>query len=192
MPLVGHPFCARCGAPTAFGVYGCGECSNRDFGFDGARASLRYEGVGKELVHTLKYKGYAPVVEKVIAPLMANVLDGNERFDLVVPVPLHRTRLAKRGFNQAKLMARGVAKRISAPVLDKLKVVRRTRDQVELSAEARRTNVTGAYASRGPVAGKVLLVDDVFTTGATLSECAEVLRKAGAGEVQALTLCRTV
>jgi ComF family protein len=188
LPLVGCPFCARCGAPTAFEVYGCGECSNRDFGFDGARAPLRYEGIGKELVHALKYKRYTPVVEKVMAPLMANLLDGG-RFDGVVPVPLHRARLAKRGFNQAELMARGVAERINAPVLDKLKVVRRTRDQVELSAEARRTNVAGAYASKGPVAGRILLVDDVFSTGATLSECAEVLRKAGAGEVQALTLC---
>ncbi len=77
------------------------------------------------------------------------------------------------------------------PILDKLRVVRRTRDQVELSAKARRANVADAYASRGPVAGRILLVDDVFTTRATLSECAAVLRKAGAGEVQALTLCRT-
>ncbi len=106
-------------------------------------------------------------------------------------MPLHRARLAKRGFNQAELMARGVAERINVPVLDKLKVVRRTRDQVELSAEARRTNVAGAYASKGPVAGRIVLVDDVFTTGATLSECAEALRKAGAKEVRALTLCRT-
>ena len=88
-------------------------------------------------------------------------------------------------------MARSVAERISAPVLDKLKVVRRTRDQVELSAGERRTNVAGAFASRGPIAGRILLVDDVFTTGATSSECAEVLRRAGASEVHALTLCRT-
>ena len=190
LPFVGHPFCGRCGAPTAFEVYGCGECRDRDFGFDGARAPLRYEGVGKELVHELKYRGYARVVEKVMAPLMAASLD-RSRFDGVVAVPLHRTRLVKRGFNQAESMARGVAERINAPVLDKLKVVRRTRDQVELSAEARRTNVSGAYASRGPVAGRILLVDDVFTTGATLSECAGILRKAGAKEVHALTLCRT-
>ena len=153
-------------------VYGCGECRERDFGFDGARAPLRYEGISKELVHALKYGGYTRVVERVMAPLMAGLLDGG-RFEGVVPVPLHRARLVKRGFNQAELMARGLAQRINAPVLDKLKVVRRTRDQVELSAQARRTNVAGAYASRGPVVGRILLVDDVFTTGATLSECAK-------------------
>jgi len=189
LPFVGNPFCGRCGAPTAFEVYGCDECRVRDLGFDGARAPLRYEGVGKELVHALKYRGYLRVVEKVMAPLMAGSLDGG-RFDVVVPVPLHRSRLAKRGFNQAELMALKVAQRISAPVLDKLKVVRRTRDQVELSAGARQANVAGAYASRGPVAGRILLVDDVFTTGSTSSECAGALRKAGAGEVYALTLCR--
>jgi competence protein ComFC len=191
LPFVGRPFCSRCGAPTAFEVYGCGECRDTDFGFDGARAPLRYEEVGKELVHALKYRGYLRVVEKVMAPLMAGSLDGG-RFDLVVPVPLHRSRLAKRGFNQAALMAKGVAQKINTPFSDKLKAVRRTRDQVELFAEARRANVAGTYASRGAVAGRTLLVDDVFTTGATLSECAGVLRKAGAVEVHALTLCRTI
>ena len=111
-------------------------------------------------MYAVKYKGYPRVVEKVMAPLMANLLGGG-RFHLVVPVPWHRARLAKRGFNQAELMARRVAERINALVLDKLKVVRRTRDQVELSAEQRRTNVLGAYTARGPVAGKILLVDDL-------------------------------
>ena len=133
-------------------------------------------------MHTLKYRGYLPIVEKVMAPLMAGALSGYpvvNRFDAVVPEPLHRSRLAKRGFNQAELMARGIARRINAPVLDKLKVVRRTRDQVELTAGARRTNVAGAFALRGPGAGRILLVDDVFTTGATLSECARGPQKSG-------------
>ena len=130
------------------------------------------------------------MVGKVMAPLVTGALDGVERFDGVVPV--HRARLARRGFNQAEMIACGVAERINAPVLDKLKVVRRTKDQVELSAGTRRANVAGAYASKGPVAGRILLVDDVFRTGAaTLNDCAAVLRKAGAGEIQALTLCRT-
>jgi predicted amidophosphoribosyltransferase len=114
-------------------------------------------------VHALNYKGYLCVVEKAVAPLMAGLVGGG--FDAVVAVSLHRPRLAKRGFNQAELMAGGVAKRISAPVLDKLRVVRRTRDQVELSVGARRSPVAGVFASRGPAAGRVLLVDDLFTTG---------------------------
>ena len=191
LPRVEPPVCARCGAPTAFEVYGCDACRNVDFAFDGARAPLRYEGVGEELVHALKYRGYARVVEKVMAPLMAGSLEG-EKYDGVVPVPLHRSRLARRGFNQAELMARAVAGRIGAPVSDKLRVVRRTRDQVELSAGERRENVAGAFEARGSLGGRILLVDDVFTTGATLSECAGVLRRAGADEVHALTLCRTI
>jgi competence protein ComFC len=188
---VGRPFCGRCEAPTAFEVFGCDECRNKDFTFDGTQAPLRYEGVGEEIVHALKYRSYLRVVEKIMAPCMLGTLGGG-RFDAVVPVPPHRMWLAKRGCNQAELMAKGVAGRIEAPVFDKLKVVRRTRDQVGLSANERRANVAGDYATRGPVAGKVLLVDDVFTAGATLSECAGSLRKAGAGEVRALTLCRTV
>jgi predicted amidophosphoribosyltransferase len=64
LPFVGRPFCSRCGAPTALEVYSCDECRRLDFGFDGARAPLRYEGVGKELVHTLKYKGYVRDVQR--------------------------------------------------------------------------------------------------------------------------------
>jgi competence protein ComFC len=154
------------------------------------RVPLRYEGVGKELVRGLKYKGYLRVVEKVIAPLMTGALGGS-RFNLVVPVSLHRSRITKREFNQLELMAKAVTGEINVPFSDKLRTVRRTRDQVELSAEARRANVAGAYASRRLAVGRILLIDDVFTTGATLSECAGVLRRAGTGEVQALILSRT-
>ncbi len=192
LPEVGRPCCARCGLPTAFETFVCEWCKNVDFGFESARAPLRYEGAGKKLVHALKYGGYTRVVEKVAAPLMLGVLDGRVRFDAVVPVPIHRSRLRKRGFNQAELLARGVALRINAPVSDTLEVVRSTRDQVELSAAGRRENVAGAYSARGPIVGRVLLVDDVFTTGATMSACAGTLLRAGAGEVHALSLCRAV
>jgi competence protein ComFC len=181
--------------PTAFETFVCEGCKNVDFAFVGARAPLRYEGVGKEVVHALKYAGYTRVVGSLAAPLMASaVADALEgrRFDAVVPVPLHRSRLRRRGFNQAELLARGVARRINAPVSDKLQAMRRTRDQVELTAEERRANVGGAYTATGRVRGAILLVDDVFTTGATMSSCAEALSRAGAGEVHALSLCRTV
>ena len=177
--------------PTAFETFVCEECKNVDFGFESARAPLRYEGVGKEIVHVLKYQGYTRVVERLATPLMLGALDGGHRFDAVVPVPLHRSRLRRRGFNQAELLARSVARKINAPVSDTLQVVRRTRDQVGLSAVERKANVREAFSSGGRVRGRILLVDDVFTTGATMSSCAETLLRAGAGEVHALSLCRT-
>ena len=190
LPRVGSPVSGRCGLPTAFATFVCEACKNVNFGFESARAPLRYEGVGKEVVHALKYRGYRKVVAGLAAPLMLQAL-GEDGFDDVVPVPLHRSRKRKRGFNQAELLARGVAAEINAPVSDTLKVVRSTRDQVELSAAQRRANVAGAYRANAPLRGRVLLIDDVFTTGATMSACASTLLRAGAKEVHALSLCRT-
>lgn len=189
LPTISKPFCRRCGVPTAFEAFVCEKCKGVDFGFTSARAPLRYEGVGTEIVHALKYQGYTRVVVRLMAPLMETVIEGS--FDTVACVPLHRSRRRKRGFNQAELIARAVAERIRVPFSDKLEAVRKTRDQVELSASERRRNVEGAMRARGPLRGKVLLVDDVFTTGATLSAGAEVLVRAGAAEVHALSLCRT-
>ena len=192
LPTIGRPLCARCGMPTAFETFACEECKNVDFGFEGARAALRYEGVGKEIVHSLKYRGYTAVVERLAAPLMAASAASWRDFGAVVPVPLHRSRQRRRGFNQAELLGRGVAGRLGVPVWATLEAVRRTRDQVELSAGERRANVEGAYSVRARVRGTILLVDDVFTTGATMSSCAGALVRAGADEVYALSLCRTV
>lgn len=190
LPWIEPPVCGRCGLPTAFETPLCEECKNLDFGFERARAALRYEGVGEGLVHALKYGGHTRLVERLMTPLLLRVLDERD-FDLVVPVPLHRSRLRRRGFNQAELMAKSLAEQMRAPFSDKLKVVRRTRDQVRLSAAGRRENVRGAFEARGRVPGKILLVDDVITTGATMSECAAALVRAGAGQVHALSLCRT-
>jgi competence protein ComFC len=174
-------------AAPSVGVVGC---KNVDFGFQSASAPLKYDGVGKQVVHALKYRGYKRVVGRLAAPLMLQVV-GEGHFDAVVPVPLHSSRLRKRGFNQAELLARGVAEKMKATVSDTLEVVRSTRDQVELSAAQRRANVAGAYTATKPLRGKILLIDDVFTTGATMSACAGTLVRAGAEEVHALSLCRT-
>ena len=190
LPRVGHPVCGRCGLPTAFAALVCEECKNVDFGFESAKAALKYEGVGKKIVHALKYRGYKQVVDRLATPLMLQAL-GDDHFDAVVPVPLHRARLRNRGFNQAELLARGVAQKLNASVSDTLEVVRSTRDQVELSAAQRRANVAGAYKTKNPLYGRLLLIDDVFTTGATMNACALTLVNAGAKEVHALSLCRT-
>lgn len=190
LPIIEKPVCRRCALPTAFDTPVCENCKGADLYFDAARAPLRYEGVGQELVHALKYRGYMPVVPKVAAPLMVESLAGAKSFDVVVPVPLHRFRLARRGFNQAAEIAREVAGSLGARYSETLWATRRTRDQVELSAAERRDNVAGAFRAEERVGGKILLVDDVLTTGATLSACSEALREAGAAEIHALTLCR--
>ncbi len=191
LPWMGGSTCGRCGLPTAFETPVCGACKNVDFAFSTARAPLRYEGVGKEIVHALKYRGYTTVVGRLAAPLLAETAEGSGAFDWVVPVPLHRARFRRRGFNQAALLAGGLADSINTPVSDTLQVVRSTRDQVELSAAERRRNVAGAFSAKTRTRGRLLLVDDVFTTGATTSACAAALLDAGADEVHALTLCRT-
>jgi ComF family protein len=110
--------------------------------------------------------------------------------DAVVPVPLHRRRLAERGFNQAVVIARPLARALGVPlVVGRLVRVRPTRPQVGLDAEARERNVRGAFRVRRAVSGRVLLVDDVWTTGATLAEAARVLVDGGA-DVRTLTLAR--
>ena len=191
LPWTGSPACERCGLPTVSATPACGACRYVEFAFETARAPLRYEGVGKEIVHALKYRGYTTVVERLAAPLLAEAVEWPGGFDRVVPVPLHGARLRRRGFNQAALLARGLAGRINTPVSDTLKVVRSTRDQVELSAAERRQNVAGAFLAGARARGRLLLVDDVFTTGATTSACAAALLDAGAAEVHAITLCRT-
>ena len=110
---------------------------------------------------------------------MLGVLNSALRFDAVVPAPLHRSRLRHRGDNQAELLARGVALKINSPVSGTLEVVRRTRDKVEVSTLERRANVVGAFGARDRLCGRILLIDDVFTTGATMSACAETLWRAG-------------
>ena len=116
--------------------------------------------------------------------------------ELIIPVPLHSRRLKERGFNQALLLAHQVSETYHIPLSsDNLFRVRRTRPQVELTGEERRKNVEGAFALRRPgdiTDRRVVIIDDVFTTGATMNECAAVLKRSGAAQVTALTLARAM
>lgn len=190
LPLISGERCARCGLPTAFDTPVCEGCKNVDYAFDSATAPLRYEGVGGSLVRALKYGGEFAVARKVMAPLMVESL-AERRYEHVVAAPMRPSRRRKRGFNQAEVLARGVSSITGAGFLDGMKTVRVVRDQVELSAGGRRENVRGAFRFDGRVGGNVLLVDDVFTTGATMSECASELLLAGAEEVHAVSFCKT-
>lgn len=150
-------------------------------------------GIGpvRELIHEFKYDKLtelANVLGKVL--VFAARRNGLENVT-VVPVPLHPKRLSERGFNQAQLLGKRVARDTSWPLSNLLCRSRATKTQTNLTREQRRTNVSGAFVCRGDVAGKdILLVDDVITTGATLEECAKVLKRAGARRVQALVVAR--
>ena len=167
-------------------------------GFDYARSAARYEVVLREALHAFKFRG-RPALAAPLAELLIEAAEGGLPAGapaLLVPVPLHPRRERERGFNQASLLARRVGRAWRVPVrADVLARAVATQSQTELDASARRANVRGAFRLRRPevIAGRhVLLVDDILTTGATLSECARCLRDGGAATVGALTVARVV
>lgn len=151
-----------------------------------------YESHLQTILHDLKYQGLKPLAETIGQKLGDCILAciGNIKIDIIIPVPLHDSRLYSRGFNQSEEIARAIGNRLSLPVeSDILYAARKTRQQAKLPAHEREANVRGAFevADRsGFIAGKtILLVDDVTTTGATLRENSRVLKAAGAGKIAA-------
>ncbi|MFZ4857491.1 MAG: double zinc ribbon domain-containing protein [Desulfuromonadaceae bacterium] len=199
LPLVASPLCSLCGVPFA-GTgddHRCGACTLQPPHFDAARAHFLYEGPIRELIHAFKYNRST----HLRYPLALLALEGIcgvpavTDLNLIVPVPLHRSRLRRRGFNQAVLLGRILSRRLTLPMMpDALVRTRATEPQIELSAAERRVNVKGAFSVRKPerITGKrILLLDDVMTTGSTMDECAKELKKAGASAVIAVTIART-
>jgi len=192
---IAGPVCRVCGlSMTVPGI--CGACRRRRPLFAYARAATRYGETAREALHAFKFAGKrslaAPLAE-LLAELGPAALPAGPP-DLIVPVPLHPRRERERGFNQALLLARRVGRAWNLPVRsDVLRRTAATPPQTELGVEARRANVRGAFALRRPelVAGRhIMVVDDVFTTGATVGECARCLRQAGAATVGILTVAR--
>jgi ComF family protein len=172
----------------------CALCRAGARGFDEAYCFGFYEGPLRDLVHLLKYDGMKPLAQP-LGEYLSRALPLDERFDAIVAMPLHWRRRFERGFNQAALLARQVARRRKIPVLNVVRRVRATRTQTGLTNAKRRDNVSGAFrARRGrPLEGlRILLVDDVMTTGATADECARALLGAGARRVDVLTLARVL
>ena len=195
------PACECCGYPFEYAVPDrtlCGACTMRQPAFDRARAVFAYDDASRGLVLAFKHGDRthdAPAFGQWLARAGGDLL---RDADLIVPVPLHRGRLFYRRYNQAAILAQSVG-RISGRrvAVDLLTRHRRTPIQGRLSPTARISNVRGAFtireAGREDLDGKrILLVDDVLTTGATAEECARVLKRAGAGAVDILTLSRVV
>ncbi len=200
--LIAPPFCDQCGEPLPGSQAGtkCAACRRDQFYFIAARSAARFEGRLRSAIHAFKYDGRTHLAGPLGA-LMAECLLDPVRglpiatIELVVPIPLHLQRQRQRGYNQSELLGREVAQRVGR-TLD-AHCCRRTRptvDQIGLSARQREDNVRGAFTAEGDaLRGRVvLLIDDMYTTGATMNECARALRRAGAADVYGLTLARAV
>ncbi len=202
---VREPQCLVCGdrLPSAQLLMGDGRCPNcRDSepGFERAVSFGEYEGELRGLIHLLKYEGVTPAASPLggmMAQAIQELLSGQGQVSpLLIPVPLHKNRRRTRAFNQAELIANAAAKRLSPRLELAGGILVRQRDtisQVGLSREERMENMRGAFCvnDRGRVTGRtILVVDDVMTTGTTLSECARVLKQAGAERVWAVTVAR--
>lgn len=197
--FLSDPLCACCGTPLDIAVEDgqlCAACLAHRPIYGRARAALAYGDVSRDLVLALKYQGRRDsldLLSRWMAAAGANLLADA---DLIVPVPLHYFRLVRRGFNQSVWLAAALARRSSVPLaVDALKRVRATPIQGGLSADGRRRNVQGAFRIRKAREAtirdkKILLVDDVLTTGATAEACSRALKRAGAPCVDVLTLAR--
>lgn len=193
--LCGRPFMTFQSSPEEEGGR-CGECRRRRPPFAYARAAMRYKDTAREVLHAFKFGGKRAIADPLaeIMALAGEAAGLPEAVDCIVPVPLHRSRQAERGFNQSALLARRLGRRWRRPVVEgSLRRTAATCPQTELAADERRKNVRGAFALRRPeqIAGRrVLLIDDVLTTGATVSECSRVLLGGGTAAVGVLTAAR--
>jgi|Deesub1362A_J573_1020465.scaffolds.fasta_scaffold00663_4 ComF family protein len=182
--------CRRCGRPIVSGAATmCGDCLRDEPPFTYARGYGLYRGGLEVAIKEMKYHGIkrlsSPLAELLLRLPMPSV-------DVIIPVPLHGRRLRQRGFNQSALIARYVSKGLGRPLLvNSLVRTRDTLPQAGLSANERRRNIRGAFSvnERGLIYKKrIMLIDDVMTTGATVMECSRTLKEAGAGDIYVFTL----
>jgi len=194
-PMETEFFCVACRTPylSPFPLNEeglCGLCRRGLTGFDAAYTYGSYEGELRQLIHLFKYAGIQTLA-RPLGKFLSIALPREQRFDVIVPMPLHWMKQWSRGFNQSELLAREVGRRWNLPVKQLARRIRATAVQAGVTGAQRRANVSGAFRARDTVAGKrVLLVDDVMTTGATAGSCAVALKRAGAEHVALLTLAR--
>jgi ComF family protein len=199
LAFLGEPCCDRCGLPFEFGGDGaaeCGRCLADPPPFDRLRAAVAYGDVSRQVALNLKYSGRPGLAGTLAHFMLRHAGGGGDR--LLVPVPLHRWRIWKRGYNQAALIASALARRSGLDC--ELDLLRRTRPTPPLKGLGRRERalaVRGAFEvprpARPRLAGReILLIDDVYTSGATASACALALKRSGAASVEVLCWARVV
>jgi ComF family protein len=200
LAFLADPCCACCGIPFAYPAQEealCGRCLAEPPPFGRLRAAVAYGEVSRQVALKLKYSG-RPGLAETLAHFMLRHLDPGEREALLVPVPLHRWRIWKRGYNQAALIASALSRRTGLPAdLDLIERTRATPPLKGLGRRERALAVRGAFkvprSARNRLAGRsVLLVDDVYTSGATAAACARALKRGGAASVDVLCWARVV
>ncbi|HEX3048929.1 MAG TPA: ComF family protein [Bacillota bacterium] len=199
--LIQPPVCCKCGRPQRLAAAErdvCWQCASTTYYFSTARAVALYEGLLREILADLKYR-YRPDLGAVLGILMKEWIKLHKDFqniNLIIPIPINHQKLMERGYNQAELLAKplqrylGISLKTNIIVRDKI-----TRSQNELNKEERFSNIKDAFRvinSEALAQAKVLLIDDILTTGATASEAARILLRAGASDVKVLTLAAGV
>ena len=193
------PFCRICSQPFDGAItqeFSCSNCGERRFHFDCAVACHRSSGVVRDLLIRFKYQREFYLRHPLGEWLAAGLADSRitaGKFDCLVPVPLHPAKERDRQFNQAVALAKTLARRTGVPVFDCLKRVRKTPTQTQFDRARRMENLRNAFKMRKnrEVQGKdLILIDDVFTTGSTVDECARVLKDSGARSVRVLAVAR--
>jgi ComF family protein len=193
---VKEPICQDCGCTVARYSRQCNRCQKRPLPLKQIRAAVLFDKTIPETIHQLKYRNVFALAEP-LGKLMAQAWPNWQiNSDIVLPIPLHRQRQNKRGYNQSELLVKTFCRELSLPNNEQILLrTRKTPPQVGLNAEDRLKNVNGAFTVKNPQlikGGNILLVDDVCTTGATLMAAAEVLLDAGAQTVSAYCLARAM
>jgi competence protein ComFC len=195
LPWILPPVCPLCGVAKPLDIP-CTNCPGLQMTIDGIRSPFRFEEIIRSAVHQLKYKNLRAIAAP-LAVMMADYLTDNQmRNDIIIPVPLHRKRLRERGYNQSELLAKELNKLTGIPIETECLIRHRHTPAQAMtnSVTERHNNLTGAFTCKNNrVEGKkVLLIDDVATSGATLDTCAVALKTAGACSVWGLTLARDI
>jgi predicted amidophosphoribosyltransferase len=190
LPLLRPPLCERCGAPTAWPVSRCRECSGRRLAFASARAAVEYDERVRRLVSAWKERGLRRLARNAADAVAAGV--ACPRVAVVTFVPPDRERVLERGHHPAERLARELGRRWDLPVAPLLARPRWVRHQRGLTRAERRRNVAGAFRPAAAAPSRVALVDDVYTSGATANAAASALRKGGARRVEVVTFARVV
>lgn len=197
------PLCLSCGREMPVGVtisrHGCSVCEKMRFRFDECRSATQYRGPLERAVVRFKYHRVRPLGTALAQLMVLYMVARPELFkqyraaDMVVPVPLHWMRRMWRRFNQSEILADPIAQVLGMPVTNALRRTRNNRPQARLGFKERRSNVKGIFTTRQEVSLKgksVVLIDDIMTSGSTVSECAATLKKNGAKKVFVYTVCR--